>query len=119
VSSRHVVRTAAELDLQPVPAPAEGLRRWSVVDETVPGAVHTGFAVVELEPGGRIPWHVHSYEDSLYVLEGEVVVDTGDGAHLLRPGDYGVTAVGAPHGLRNVSDGPVRWAGMWAIPGAG
>jgi quercetin dioxygenase-like cupin family protein len=85
-----------------------------VVDETVPGAVHTGFAIVELEPGGRIPWHVHSYEDSLYVLEGEVVVDSGDGAHLLGPGDYGVTAVGAPHGLRNVSDAPVRWAGMWA-----
>jgi quercetin dioxygenase-like cupin family protein len=114
VSSRHVVRTAAELELQPVPAPAEGLRRSWVVDETVSGAVHTGFGIVELEPGGRLPWHVHSYEDSLYVLEGEVVVDTGDGAHLLRPGDYGVIAVGAPHQLRNVSGAPVRWAGMWA-----
>jgi quercetin dioxygenase-like cupin family protein len=114
MSSRHVVRTARELDLAAAPGPAEGLRRWSVVDETVPGAVHTGFAIVELEPGGGIPWHVHSYEDSLYVLEGEVVVDAGDGAWLLRPGDYGVTAVGAPHALRNVSDARVRWAGMWA-----
>jgi quercetin dioxygenase-like cupin family protein len=84
------------------------------VDEGVPGAVHTGFAVVELAAGGRIPWHVHSYEDSLYVLEGEVVVDTGEGANLLRPGDYGVTPVGAPHALRNVSDVPARWATMWA-----
>jgi quercetin dioxygenase-like cupin family protein len=80
----------------------------------VPAAVHTGFAIVELDAGGRIPWHVHSYEDSLYVLEGAVVVDTGDGANLLRPGDYGVTQVGAPHALRNVSDAPVRWAAMWA-----
>jgi quercetin dioxygenase-like cupin family protein len=114
MTSRHVVRTGSELELTPAAGPAEGLSRWSIVDETVAGAVHTGFAIVELAPRGRIPWHVHSYEDSLYVLEGEVVVDTGDGANLLRPGDYGVTAVGAPHALRNVSDAPVRWAGMWA-----
>jgi quercetin dioxygenase-like cupin family protein len=112
--SGHIVRAAAQLDLQEVSGPPRGLRRWSIVDETVPGAVHTGFGIVELGPGGRIPWHVHSYEDSLYVLEGEVVVDTGDGAQLLRSGDYGVTVVGKPHGLRNVSDAPVRWAGMWA-----
>jgi quercetin dioxygenase-like cupin family protein len=43
-----------------------------------------------------------------------VVVDTGEGANLLRPGDYGVTPVGAPHGLRNVGDVPARWATMWA-----
>jgi quercetin dioxygenase-like cupin family protein len=115
VSSRHLVRRSGELE---PPAPqgstAEGMRRWSVVDEHTPAAVHTGFAIVELDSGGRIPWHVHSYEDSLYVLEGEVVVDTGEGANLLRPGNYGVTPVGAPHALRNVSDAPVRWAGMWA-----
>jgi quercetin dioxygenase-like cupin family protein len=114
MSSRHVVRTAAELDLQPVTGPPKGLRRWSVVDETITGAVHTGFAIVELDVGGAIPWHVHSYEDSLYVLEGEVVVDTGEAANLLRPGDYGVTPVGAPHALRNVSGSPVRFAAMWA-----
>ena len=85
-----------------------------MVDEHVPGAVHTGFAIVEMDAGGRIPWHAHSYEDSLFVLEGEVVVDTGEGANLLGPGDYGVTPVGAPHGLRNVSDAPVRFATMWA-----
>ena len=45
------------------------------------------------------------------MLEGEVVVDTADGAFALGPGDYGVTAIGAPHALRNVSDAPARWAG--------
>jgi quercetin dioxygenase-like cupin family protein len=116
VSSRHLVRAAGELELS-TPAwglASEGLRRWSVVDETTAGAVHTGFGIVELASGGRVPWHVHSYEDSLFVLEGEVVVDTGDGSNLLRPGDYGVSAVGAPHALRNVGDIPVRWAQMLA-----
>ncbi|HEX5938675.1 MAG TPA: cupin domain-containing protein [Actinomycetota bacterium] len=109
------MRPGAELELTAPPGTvAEGLTRWSVVDEDVPGAVHTGFAIVQLTAGGRIPWHVHSYEDSLYVLEGEVVVDSGEGANLLRPGDYGVTTVGTPHALRNVSDVPARWATMWA-----
>jgi quercetin dioxygenase-like cupin family protein len=115
VISRHLVRPGRELERTAAPGSgAEGLRRWSVVDEDVPAAVHTGFAIVELDGGGRIPWHVHSYEDSLYVLEGEVVVDTGEGANLLRSGDYGVTPVGAPHALRNVSEAPARWAAMWA-----
>jgi quercetin dioxygenase-like cupin family protein len=115
VSSRHLVRPGRELALTvPEGSLARGLRRWSVVDESVPGAVHTGFAIVELDAGGSVPWHVHSYEDSLYVLEGEVVVELGEGSYLLRPGDYGLIPVGAPHALRNVSGVPARWAAMLA-----
>jgi quercetin dioxygenase-like cupin family protein len=115
VSSRHLVRRGGEIDLAvPAGSNAVGFRRWSVVDEETPGAVHTTFAIGELAGGGHIPSHVHSFEDSLFVLEGEVVVDTGDGSFLLRAGDYGVTAIGAPHALRNVSEAPARWATMWA-----
>ena len=99
MSSRHVVRRGGDIDLAaPAGSNATGLRRWSIVDEDTPGAVHTGFAIVELAAGGLIPWHVHSYEDSLYVLEGEVVVDTGEGANLLRVGDYGVSFLAAAPG---------------------
>ena len=115
MSSRHLVRRDGELDLAvPVGTTATGFRRCFVVDEETPGAVHTGFAICELDPGGVIPAHVHSYEDSFFVLGGELVVDTGDGAFQLGAGDYGVVATGAPHALRNVSDAPVRWAGMFA-----
>jgi quercetin dioxygenase-like cupin family protein len=115
VNSRHLVRRDGELDLAvPVGTTATGFRRCFVVDEETPGAVHTGFTICELEPGGAIPAHVHSYEDSFFVLGGELVVDTGDGAFQLGAGDYGVVATGAPHALRNVSDAPVRWAGMFA-----
>ncbi len=115
MSPRHLVRTGRELQLTvPEGSLGRGLRRWSVVDESVPGAVHTGFAIVELDGGGSVPWHVHSFEDGLYVLEGEVVVDLGGTTHLLRPGDYGLIPIGTPHALRNVSDAPARWAAMWA-----
>lgn len=113
--TRHLFRPGREIELTvPEGSLAQGLRRWSVVGEDVPGAVHTGFAIVELDSGGTIPWHVHSYEDSLYVLEGEVVVELSEGAYLLRPGDYGLIPVGAPHALRNASEAPARWAAMWA-----
>jgi quercetin dioxygenase-like cupin family protein len=115
MSARHLVRRGGELSFAAPPAPiASGLRRASIVDEDTPGAVHTGFSIAELDAGGRVHPHVHSFEDSLFVLEGEVVMDTADGSFAMRSGDYGVVGIGAPHALRNVSDAPARWAVMWA-----
>ena len=77
-------------------------------------AVHTGFMIAELGPGGWIPWHVHSYEESYYVATGTAVVDTAEGSFRLREGGYGVVPVGMPHRLRNDSELAVRWAEMQA-----
>jgi quercetin dioxygenase-like cupin family protein len=63
--------------------------------------VHTGFGLGRFGPGGAMPAHVHSYEESLYVLEGQVVVQTPGEAVRLGPGDYGLVPVGVPHALRN------------------
>jgi mannose-6-phosphate isomerase-like protein (cupin superfamily) len=92
---------------------SDGFGRWAAIDEHSP-SVHMGFGLCELEPGGGVGWHVRSFEESFYVVEGEVVCDTDEGAHLLGPGDYGVVGVGAPHAWRNVGDTPVRWAEMTA-----
>jgi mannose-6-phosphate isomerase-like protein (cupin superfamily) len=76
--------------------------------------VHTGFVINELDPSGSIPWHVHSYEESFYVLTGTTVVDTIEGSFRLSDGGYGVVPVGMPHRLRNESEKPSRWAEMQA-----
>jgi quercetin dioxygenase-like cupin family protein len=94
-------------------ATARGFGRWSIVDETGP-AVHTGFGVCELAAGGAVPAHVHSYEESVYLLSGEVVARTSEGDRLLRAGDYALVPVGVPHEWHNVGDVPVRWADMLA-----
>jgi quercetin dioxygenase-like cupin family protein len=88
-------------------------RRWTVVDEGA-GAVHTGFGIGEMEPGGRLDWHVHSYEESLYVIDGEVVMYTSEAAVLLRPGDYGLIPLGQPHALSNLGSKTTRWAALAA-----
>lgn len=115
MAQRHVVRMKGDATYE-VPtaftSDSEGFRRWSVVDDFP--AVHTGFAICELESGGTIESHIHSFEESFYLLEGEVVCETVEGAFTLGPGDYGVVAVGSPHRWRNDSAAPARWAEMLA-----
>jgi quercetin dioxygenase-like cupin family protein len=92
---------------------SDGFRRRSAISGAT-GSVHMGFGICDLRAGGSIAWHVHAYEESFYVLEGEVVCETEDGAVRLREGDYGIVSVGAPHSWRTVGDGRVRWADMLA-----
>ncbi len=116
MSKRHIVLTADQMDATVPEAFASnsaGYTRWSMVDHTGP-AVHTGFGINVLEPGGSIDLHLHSFEESFYVLDGEAICETPEAAVELVPGDYGVVPLGAPHRWRNVGDAPVRWADMMA-----
>jgi quercetin dioxygenase-like cupin family protein len=120
VPARHIVRRAAEARFAGPPewAPAAaGFRRWAAVDEltgALAGAVHTGFGICELDPGGRLPGHVHSFEQSFFILEGEVALSTPEGSFLLGPDDYGLVPVGLPHAWRNNGDRRAQWADMQA-----
>ena len=113
--SRHIIARAEDAHYT-VPAEyqqhSEGFDYWSIVDDSDPAAVHTGFGIARLEPGGSIEAHVHSFEESFYVLEGEVVYETPGGSVTLRPGDYGLAPVGVEHRWRNAGTETVRWAAM-------
>ena len=56
-------------------ATASGLARQVLVGPAQ-GAVHTELAVGAFVPGGWIARHVHSFEEALYVLEGELILET-------------------------------------------
>jgi quercetin dioxygenase-like cupin family protein len=85
----------------------------SVVDHTA-GSVHTGLSLDQLDPGGTLSPHVHSYEESFYVLSGQAVVRLGERSYALGPGDYGSIKVGTPHAWRAAGTAPVRWLQMAA-----
>ena len=114
--SHHIVRAGDDLVYD---TPSEfversvGFTRAPAVDEAG-GSVQMGFGICTLDAGGTIDTHVHSFEESFYLLEGEVVIDTNEGSFRLRTGDYGVVPVGGPHSWRNLSDVPARWADMQA-----
>lgn len=110
----HLVCPAADAAFSTKPgwsAGATAFRRWTVVGEDN-GAVHTGFGICELGADGRLPAHVHSFEESFFVAGGTGVVDTPEGSFRVGDGDYGLLPVGVPHAWRNDGDAPVRWAEM-------
>ena len=112
MTTHHLVAQGSTLAWAPPAGPlagAPGLEGWSVLDATT-AAVHTGFGLSRLASGGSVPGHVHSYEESLYLLEGQVVVQTPGEAARLGPGDYGLIPVGVPHSLRNDGATEARFA---------
>jgi quercetin dioxygenase-like cupin family protein len=116
MSPRHIVSRAADSAFA---APADwaraavGFRRRTIVDESS-GSVHTGFGICELTAGGSLPAHVHSFEQSLYMIEGSAILDTSEGSFHLSAGDYGLVPVGVPHSWHNPGEGVARWADMQA-----
>ena len=87
---------------QPAPASASasGLARIRVVGPEH-GAVHTDLAAVALAPGGWLAPHVHAFEEALYVLAGELLLDLGGTVHRLLAGDYALIPTGLRHALGN------------------
>jgi quercetin dioxygenase-like cupin family protein len=76
------------------------------------GSVHTGVTLAQLDPGGVLHPHVHSFEEGFYILEGEAVMAIKDQPVHLVAGDYGVVKVGEPHAIRAAGSGRLRWLQM-------
>jgi quercetin dioxygenase-like cupin family protein len=113
--SRHLVRTTDQAAFEVPPAFAalsKGFRRWSIVNGE--SSVHQEFNICELDPGGSIDTHIHSFEESIYVLEGQLICETRDGLFALKEGDYGIIHVAAPHAYYNTGSGRTRWVEMLA-----
>lgn len=90
-----------------------GFRRASYVNNEV-GSVHMGAGICFLDPKGAIQTHVHSFEESFYVLEGNVTALIGEGNYALSAGHFGLIGTGVRHAFCNQSNRPVRWLEMQA-----
>jgi quercetin dioxygenase-like cupin family protein len=78
------------------------------------GAIHTSTGLCDLSPGGVIDPHVHSYEESFYVLSGNPTLDVGGRSIELAPDRCGVLPVGTAHAWRNTTGEPARFFEMQA-----
>jgi quercetin dioxygenase-like cupin family protein len=112
----HIVRALADLDLR-TPTEFEGRSAGysgdAVVDEGA-GSVQMGFRIARLDSGGTVDAHVHSFEESVYVIAGSLTVHTTEGSFVLSDGDYGLIPVGTTHAFGNASDAAVEFAEMKA-----
>ena len=112
----HIVKKASRMAYA-VPSEFSGRSVGYTADSSVDepgGAVQMGFRLGRLEGDGRVDTHVHSFEESLYVLSGELTVDTPEGSYALVAGDYGLLPVGMPHAFRNPSATTAEFAEMKA-----
>ena len=116
MNARFVVRTASNADYSDPGALAPGsagLTRWAAVTED-DGSVHTGFGIARLAPGGSVPTHVHSFEESFHVLEGAVILVTPEATVELVAGDYGVIPIGVPHSWHSTGDVDAAWSDTYS-----
>jgi mannose-6-phosphate isomerase-like protein (cupin superfamily) len=112
----HYTSKLNEDSFQPLPLYAKhsaGFTRATYVDRAL-GSVHMGAGICRLDPGGVIQPHLHSFEESFYVLEGSLIGQIGDQAYTFGPGHYGLISTGVKHAWRNAGDQPVRWLEMQA-----
>jgi mannose-6-phosphate isomerase-like protein (cupin superfamily) len=111
----HVSRIDASGGVTPslYAAHSTGFRRSTYVDRAM-GSVHMGVGVCFLDPAGAIEPHVHSFEESFFILEGSVIAQIGEQSLMLGPGHYGLISTGVRHGFRNADAKPARWLEMQA-----
>jgi quercetin dioxygenase-like cupin family protein len=86
--------------------------KW-LLDENV-GTVHQRLLFIEYQPGVSIALHDHTFEESYFILSGEVQGTLDGKTYLAKPGDVLWTGVGCVHTFVNVSDEPVRWLETFA-----
>jgi quercetin dioxygenase-like cupin family protein len=112
----HLVKGQKEMEFE---TPEEfagqgsGYRAAAIVDEAA-GGVQMGFRLGRLDPGGVVASHLHSFEESIYVVEGALVADSAEGTVELSVGDYGLFPVATTHGLRNLGNQVAVFAEMKA-----
>jgi quercetin dioxygenase-like cupin family protein len=91
----------------------EGFDRLTLLEPGV-GTTHTDLGIGRLAAGGRVPPHVRSYEQAIYLLEGELAVQIEARAYLLRPGDFAFVPLGAVHAFANRSSTEARWMDVYS-----
>jgi quercetin dioxygenase-like cupin family protein len=97
----------------PYASKSKGFQRSTYVERAM-GSVHMGVGICTLAAGGSIQHHLHSFEESFYVLEGTLIGHIGDKSYSFAPGNYGLIPTGVTHAWQNTSAKPARWLEMQA-----
>lgn len=92
---------------------SSGFRRATFVEHGM-GSVHMGVAICHLDPRGAIQPHLHSFEESFYILSGNPVLRIEDRSYQFRPGHFGLISTGKRHSWRNNPGESARWLEMQA-----
>ncbi|MBT8340989.1 MAG: cupin domain-containing protein [Desulfatitalea sp.] len=73
--------------------------------------------VIELDPGGHSPAHVHPWPHINYMLEGQGTLLLGEASHAVQAGAYAFVPSGTFHQFKNTGEGKFRF--ICIVPKAG
>ena len=82
--------------------------RW-LIDDEHDGAPVYALRMVELEPGGHSPRHIHPYEHENFVVEGEGRLWLEDHWEALSEGDVAFVPAGMLHQYENTGNNVMRF----------
>ena len=85
-----------------------GIAVKMLVDQRLDAQLHTMF-MVDYHPGAVAHPHDHPFEESYYMLDGEVDVVANGDRYTLRPGDVFWTGTGCVHAFYETRGNRVRW----------
>lgn len=85
-----------------------GIAVKMLVDQRLDAQLHTMF-MVDYQPGAVAQPHDHPFEESYFMLVGEVDVVADGDRYTLRPGDFFWTAAGCTHAFYEEQGRFVRW----------
>jgi quercetin dioxygenase-like cupin family protein len=85
-----------------------GIAVKMLVDQRLDAQLHTMF-MVAYQPGALVHPHDHPFEESYYILDGEVDVVADGDRYTLRPRDVFWTATGCAHAFYEMQGKRVRW----------
>jgi quercetin dioxygenase-like cupin family protein len=110
----HSIIPAARIQLIPeYSGNSRKFRRGSLVSRAV-GSVHMGLGLCALESGGSVDAHVHSFEESFYVVDGDPTLVLDGRSYPLARGACGVVPVSVPHAWLGPPTGCAHWIDMLA-----
>lgn len=107
-------RTVHEENQEPIPA---GDRTFKyLVNQDLGAARVTQF--IGVIPTGRAPMHHHTYEEAIYVIEGEGCVHTEDGDATFKAGSSIYLPRGVRHSVENTGSTNIRVLGVFYPSGS-
>jgi quercetin dioxygenase-like cupin family protein len=88
--------------------------RFALALDASTGAGSSSLVYLEVPPGQRTPWHTHTAEEVVYVIEGRAEAGIGDERVQLEQGGVALVPSNAPHGVWNVGEGTLRFLAFFS-----
>ena len=94
-----------------------GVKKRVLIGPSKQGAENFIMRLFTLEEGGYTPKHTHPWEHEVFVVEGEVELETEDGVYKLSEHSYAFVKPNEIHQFRNAGSGPASF--ICVIPVSG